>query len=54
MEEYFDFEFENVERVINTLKSIFDVVLIDIPNNPPLEFCLGAVKYCHMGFFYCY
>lgn len=51
MEEYFDFEFENVERVINTLKSIFDVVLIDIPNNPPLEFCLGAVKYCHMGFF---
>lgn len=51
MEEYYDFEFENVERVITTLKNTFDIVLIDIPNNPPLEFCLGAVKYSHVGFF---
>ena len=50
MEEYFDFEFENIERVITTLKQMFDLVLIDIPNNPPLEFCLGAMKYCHVGF----
>lgn len=50
MEEYFDFEFENIERVITTLKQMFDIVLIDIPNNPPLEFCLGAMKYCHIGF----
>jgi len=51
MEEYFDFEFGNLERVITTLKQMFDIVLIDIPNNPPLEFCLGAMKYCHIGFF---
>ncbi len=51
MEEYFDFEFENLERVINTLKHMFDIVLLDIPNNPPLEFCLGAMKYCHVGIF---
>ncbi|WP_310551568.1 hypothetical protein [Paenibacillus glufosinatiresistens] len=51
MEEYFDFEFGHLERVIDTLKSMFDLVLIDIPNNPPLEFCLGAMKFCHIGFF---
>lgn len=51
MEEYYDFEFENLEHVITTLKNMFDLVLLDIPNNPPLEFCLGAMKYCHMGFF---
>ncbi|MDA8234312.1 MAG: ATPase [Clostridia bacterium] len=51
MEEYFDFTFEAIERVIDTLKSIFDIVLIDIPNNPPLEFCGAAMKYCHVGFF---
>lgn len=51
IEEYYDFEFENLERVINTLKHMFDIVLLDIPNNPPLEFCLGAMKYCHIGFF---
>ncbi|MCR2803409.1 hypothetical protein [Paenibacillus soyae] len=51
MEEYFDFEFEHLERVLATLKQMFDIVLIDIPNNPPLEFCLGAMKACHIGFF---
>ena len=51
MEEYYDFDFENVERVISTLKNMFDIILIDIPNNPPLEFCLSNSKYCHMGFF---
>jgi cellulose biosynthesis protein BcsQ len=50
-EEYYDFEFSHLERVISTLKHAFDVVLIDIPNNPPLEFCLAAMKYCHIGFF---
>lgn len=51
IEEYFDFEFDHIERVISTLKNMFDIVLLDIPNNPPLEFCLGAMKYCHVGFF---
>lgn len=51
MEEYYDFDFEQLERVIHTLKGMFDVVLLDIPNNPPLEFCLGAMKFCHIGFF---
>ncbi|HEX9058749.1 MAG TPA: ATPase [Clostridia bacterium] len=51
MEEYFDFEFEHLERVISNLKHMFDIILLDIPNNPPLEFCLGAMKYCHVGFF---
>lgn len=51
MEEYFDFEFDNLSGVISTLKYMFDIVILDIPNNPPLEFCLGAMKYCHLGFF---
>lgn len=51
IEEYFDFDFEQLERVIATLKGMFDIVLIDIPNIPALEFCLGAMKYCHIGFF---
>ncbi len=50
-EEYFEFDFEQIDRVITTLKQTFDIVLIDIPNNPPLEFCLGAMKNCHAGFF---
>jgi len=51
MEEYFDFSMDRVCAVINTLKKFYDIVLIDIPNNPPLEFCLGAMKQSHMGFF---
>lgn len=51
VEEYFDFEIAQVERVIATLKQMFDVVLLNIPNNPPLEFCLGAMKASHFGFF---
>ena len=50
IEEYFDFDFDHIERVITALKNMFDIVLIDIPNIPPLEFCLGAMKYCHVGF----
>lgn len=51
LEEYFDFEIEHLERVVAELKDMFDLVLLDIPNNPPLEFCLGAMKLCHVGFF---
>ncbi len=51
IEEYFDFTFDHIEHVISNLKNMFDLVLIDVPNNPPLEFCLGAMKYCHRGFF---
>lgn len=53
MEEYFDFDLEDIEKLINELKSIFDIVLIDIPNNPPLEFCVGAIKNIHVGFVTC-
>ena len=51
MEEYFDFSMDKVAYVIELLKKTFDIVLIDIPNIPPLEFCLGAMKNCHVGFF---
>jgi len=51
MEEYFDFSMDRVCSVLDSLKKYFDVLLIDIPNNPPLEFCLGAMKQSHMGFF---
>lgn len=51
IEEYLDFEFEHLERVMNTLKGMFDIILLDIPNNPPLELCLGAMKCSHIGFF---
>ena len=51
MEEYFDIEMEKVSFVIESLKKTFDIVLIDIPNIPPLEFCLGAMKHSHVGFF---
>lgn len=51
IEEYLDFEFEHLERVIETLKGMFDIILLDIPNFPALEFCLGAMKFCHIGFF---
>ena len=51
MEEYFDFDFSHIESLINIVKEMFDIVLIDIPNIPPLEFCIGAMKYSHIGFF---
>ncbi len=50
IEDYLDFSFDDVKRVIDELKDSFDIVLIDIPNNPPLEFCLAAMKYVHRGF----
>jgi len=51
MEEYFDFEMSQVSFVIEALKKTFDIVLIDIPNIPPLEFCISAIKHSHVGFF---
>lgn len=51
IEDYLNFSIEDVKRVILLLKEAFDVVLIDIPNNPPLEFCLGALMNCQRGFF---
>lgn len=49
-EEYFDFSFDQIESVINQVKNSFDIVLIDIPNNPPFEFCVAAMKFTHVGF----
>jgi MinD-like ATPase involved in chromosome partitioning or flagellar assembly len=51
IEDYLNFSIEDIKRVILQLKEAFDVVLIDIPNNPPLEFCLGALMHCQRGFF---
>lgn len=51
MEDYFDFQMDDVERVVNSLKEAFDFVIIDIPNNPPLEFCVSSIKNCNVGFF---
>ncbi|MDR2711606.1 MAG: hypothetical protein LBB91_00645 [Clostridiales bacterium] len=51
IEDYMNFSIEDVKRVILLLKEAFDVVLIDIPNNPTLEFCLGALMHCQRGFF---
>lgn len=53
IEEYFEFDFDCIERTISALKGMFDVVLIDIPNFPALEFCVATMKYCHMGFMTC-
>lgn len=50
IEEYLDFRFKHIQRIIEELKETFDLVLIDIPNNPPLEFCLATMKYVHRGF----
>jgi MinD-like ATPase involved in chromosome partitioning or flagellar assembly len=51
IEDYFNFSINDVKRVLTALKDTFDVVLIDIPNNPPLEFCVGALMNCQRGFF---
>ena len=51
IEDYLNFSIEDIKRVILLLKEAFDVVLIDIPNNPTMEFCLGALMYCQRGFF---
>ena len=51
IEDYLSFSIDDVSRIISVLKGVFDVVLIDIPNNPALEFCLGAMMQCHKGFF---
>lgn len=50
IEDYLDINEEDVERVITTLKDMFDYVLIDIPNIPPLEFCYVPIKQSNMGF----
>lgn len=50
MEDFFDTGESEVERVINTLKDMFDLVLIDIPNLPPLEFCYTSMKSSNLGF----
>ena len=51
IEDYFDFNLNDIERVMSSLKEMFDVILVDIPNNPPLEFFIGSIKYCNAAFF---
>ena len=51
IESYYSFEFRHIGALIDVLRENFDVVLIDTPNNPPLEFCLGAMINCSQGFF---
>ncbi len=50
LEDFLDIREEDYERVLLQLKEIFDLVLVCIPNNPPLEFCYVSVKSCDMGF----
>lgn len=50
IEDYLDIRKRDFERVLLTLKDMFDLVLISIPNNPPLETCYVSVKNCDMGF----
>lgn len=52
-EEYFEFRLEQVEKAIDELKDIFDIVLVNIPNNPAFEFCIAALKSVHLGFMVC-
>ena len=51
IEDYLNFSIDDVARIISLLKEVFDVVLIDIPNNPALEFCVSALMCCQRGFF---
>ncbi|RCX18253.1 MinD-like ATPase involved in chromosome partitioning or flagellar assembly [Anaerobacterium chartisolvens] len=51
MEDYFDFTFGDIERVMTAVKDMFDLVIVDIPNIPPLEFCVSSIKHCNTGFF---
>ncbi|MCX7842376.1 MAG: ATPase [Clostridia bacterium] len=50
MEDFFDVREDDVQRIISTLKEMFDFVLIDIPNIPPLEFCYASISSCNLGF----
>ncbi|HQA57484.1 MAG TPA: ATPase [Acetivibrio sp.] len=50
IEDYLDIRQQDFERVLLTLKDMFDLVLVSIPNNPPLESCYVSVKNCDMGF----
>jgi len=50
IEDYLSFSIDDVTRIISMLKETFDVVLIDIPNNPGLEFFAGALMSCRKGF----
>lgn len=50
IEEYFEIRELEVERVMNKLKEMFDIVLIDIPNFPPLELCYVTINLCDLGF----
>lgn len=50
LEDYLDIKEDDYERVLLQLKEIFDLVLVCIPNNPPLEFCYISIKNCDMGF----
>jgi MinD-like ATPase involved in chromosome partitioning or flagellar assembly len=51
IEDYLNIDINDIKRVTLLLKETFDIVLIDIPNNPPLEFCAGAIMNCQKGFF---
>lgn len=50
IEDYLDIRQEDFERVLLTLKDMFDLVLVSIPNNPPLEACYVSIRNCDMGF----
>jgi hypothetical protein len=50
MEEYFELDEKDVERIFQGFREIFDIVLVFIPNNPPLEFCYATINVLSFGF----
>lgn len=48
--EYYDTTSESISQVIDYLKDHFDIVIIDIPNNPPSPFCYETLKWCNKVF----
>lgn len=50
MEEFFEVEERDIERMLLKFKEVFDIILVYIPNNPPLEFCYATISHLSLGF----
>jgi len=48
--EYFDINSINVSDIIDYLKDHYDIVIIDMPNNPPSPLCYQTMKWCNKLF----
>jgi hypothetical protein len=50
MEDFFELDERDVERLFHGFKEVFDIVLVFVPNNPPLEFCYATLNVLSFGF----